>query len=145
MKIEEYISSLRSKNIIISVQEERISVKASDEVITPEIIAELTDKKQEIIDFFRLVKKGKEFVSIPRASEESYYPLSSAQRRMYFLYEFDKASTTYNMPDFFRISRDLDVSQLAMVFKSLVARHQSLRTVFVIEEGQAVQRILDSS
>ncbi|WP_299137145.1 condensation domain-containing protein, partial [uncultured Tenacibaculum sp.] len=73
------------------------------------------------------------------------YPLSSAQRRMYFLYEFDKDGTSYNMPAFYRVGRELDVSKLDKTFKELVSRHQVLRTVFELSEGQPVQRVLDAS
>ena len=37
------------------------------------------------------------FIAIPKATEKVYYPLSYAQKRMYFLYEFDKTATTYNL------------------------------------------------
>ncbi|SEE23267.1 amino acid adenylation domain-containing protein [Tenacibaculum sp. MAR_2010_89] len=90
-------------------------------------------------------KEHVQFESIPKALESSSYPLSSAQRRMYFLYEFDKGSTSYNMPMFYRVGRDLDVSQLDKVFKELVSRHQSLRTVFELEEGYPVQRVLEAT
>jgi amino acid adenylation domain-containing protein len=145
MKIDEYISGLRSKNIIISVQDERIAVKASDEVITPEIIEELTAKKQEILLFFESIKKEKNFISIPEAAASDDYPLSSAQRRMYFLQEFDKESTAYNMPIFLKIKGDLEVSRLERAFRQLVVRHQSLSTIFEMQEGEPVQRILDAS
>ena len=64
---------------------------------------------------------------------------------MYFLYEFDKESTAYNIPSFFRLSSTLDVSRLELAFKRLAERHQSLRTVFNIIEDRPVQRILDGS
>ncbi|WP_431167765.1 condensation domain-containing protein, partial [Tenacibaculum halocynthiae] len=92
-----------------------------------------------------LEKDHVEFESIPKALESGSYPLSSAQRRMYFLYEFDKDGTSYNMPAFYRVGRDLDVSKLDKTFKELVSRHQVLRTVFELSEGQPVQRILDAS
>jgi amino acid adenylation domain-containing protein len=39
----------------------------------------------------------KEFVSIPKAKEQSNYPVSSAQKRLYLLQQFDLTSTAYNM------------------------------------------------
>ncbi|RBW61077.1 hypothetical protein DS884_03765, partial [Tenacibaculum sp. E3R01] len=145
MKIDEYISDLRKKNIIISVKEGKISLKGSKEKITPEVIKELTAKKQDILTFFKSIKKVKEFESIKPAPKQNYYPLSSSQLRMYFLYNFDKESTSYNVPGFYRVSRNLDVLKLEQVFQKLSNRHHSLRTVFEIVDGNPVQRVLDSN
>ncbi|WP_103070892.1 non-ribosomal peptide synthetase [Aquimarina sediminis] len=82
------------------------------------------------------------FIAIPKVLSREYYPLSSAQQRMYFLYEFDKGSTTYNMPSFFRINGKLEISRLEQAFKALVERHQSLRTVFQMIDNAPIQRIL---
>ncbi len=145
MKIDEYISSLRDRNIIISVQEERIAVNAPDEAITPEIIQELKVKKEEILSFFKQIERAKGFESIPKANPSTYYPLSSAQRRMYFLYELDKNGTSYNMPGFYKIEGALNVVKLERAFKKLITRHKSLRTVFEIIDGHPFQRVLDKN
>ncbi|MCK8524317.1 amino acid adenylation domain-containing protein, partial [Aquimarina sp. D1M17] len=145
MTIDKYISRLRDKNIFIYIENERIGVDAPDEAITPELIEELTVKKQEILDFFRFVKKTKQSITIPKAEDKESYPLSSAQRRMYFLYEFDKTGISYNMPGFYRFSKALNVLKLEETFKRLIERHQSLRTIFEIVNGIPMQRVLDSS
>ncbi|MCK8524439.1 condensation domain-containing protein, partial [Aquimarina sp. D1M17] len=82
------------------------------------------------------------FESIPKAESNEFYPLSSAQRRMYFLYEFDKGATSYNMPGFYKISGDYDASKLSSVFGTLVSRHESLRMVFDVVGDVPVQRVL---
>ncbi len=80
--------------------------------------------------------------NIPQAPAENHYPLSSAQKRMYFLYEFDKEGTSYNMPMFLRLGGTLDRQLLADVFRQLVLRHESLRTIFQLVNDTPVQRIL---
>ena len=83
------------------------------------------------------------FISIPKANKQESYPLSSAQQRMYFLYEFDKASTTYNMPGVFELRGTVDIVQLESVFSQLINRHESLRTVFELADTGVVQRVLE--
>jgi tyrocidine synthetase III len=83
------------------------------------------------------------YLTIPKVAKASYYPLSSAQQRMYFLYEFDKLGTTYNMPSIFEITGELDVNHLRNVFQQLIERHYSLRAQFKIRNNQTVQTLVE--
>ncbi|MGB3464631.1 MAG: amino acid adenylation domain-containing protein, partial [Cyclobacteriaceae bacterium] len=74
-------------------------------------------------------------------AEQPYYPLSSAQRRMFILHEFDKDSVAYNMPDAILLKGILSKDRLESAFKTLLARHEILRTSFGLEGEQAVQYV----
>lgn len=82
-----------------------------------------------------------ESVAIPVAEEKDFYPLSAAQGRLYFLYEFDKESLAYNMPEVVKLKGNADLDRLEKVFTQLTERHESLRTNFVMHHGMPVQRI----
>ncbi|MGB0525994.1 MAG: non-ribosomal peptide synthetase, partial [Flammeovirgaceae bacterium] len=84
-----------------------------------------------------------EFISIPQAEKLDFYPLSSAQQRMYFLYEFDKTGTTYNMPMIFELMGKVEVAHLEAVFTDLINRHESLRTVFELGSSGVRQRVIE--
>ncbi|WP_408048773.1 condensation domain-containing protein, partial [Tenacibaculum halocynthiae] len=83
-----------------------------------------------------------EFFKIPEAVELDYYPLSSTQKRMYFLHEYDRNSVVYNIPMVVTLSGVLDIEKLKFAFQKLIERHDSLRTVFEFIKGKPVQRIL---
>ena len=72
-----------------------------------------------------------------------YYPLSSAQRRIYFLYEFDRLSLAYNMPQAVKLQGRVDYARLQECFTSLIKRHESLRTGFEVVSEELYQRIWD--
>ncbi|NOQ28296.1 MAG: amino acid adenylation domain-containing protein [Bacteroidales bacterium] len=83
----------------------------------------------------------KEFVSIPKAKEQSNYPLSSAQKRLYLLQQFDLTSTVYNMPNIIPLGKELDKSKIEEVFNQLIKRHESFRTSIIIVDQEPVQII----
>ncbi|WP_416466970.1 amino acid adenylation domain-containing protein [Pseudomonas sp. LFS044] len=65
--------------------------------------------------------------------------LSYAQHRQWFLWQLEPESCAYNIPAALRLRGQLDVAALARSFDALVVRHETLRTSFQIEAGQAVQ------
>ncbi|WP_367865340.1 amino acid adenylation domain-containing protein [Pedobacter sp. WC2423] len=92
-----------------------------------------------------LRKSGTGYVSIPKAAEADYYPLSYAQRRLYFLNQFDKDALAYNMSQIVRIKGKVDYEKFNRTFRLLVLRHESLRTYFEIVDGQSVQRVAEEA
>ncbi|TNE56377.1 MAG: amino acid adenylation domain-containing protein, partial [Bacteroidetes bacterium] len=79
------------------------------------------------------------FEQIPKAAIAAYYRMSSAQKRMFLLQQFEVDSTAYNMPGMVRVTGDLQVDRLNKAFNSVVARHASLRTNFKLIDQEPVQ------
>jgi amino acid adenylation domain-containing protein len=69
--------------------------------------------------------------------------LSFAQQRLWFLDRLEPGSSFYNVPAVFRVRGRLDVEVLKRSLKEILRRHESLRTTFGEEGGEAVQRIGD--
>jgi amino acid adenylation domain-containing protein/non-ribosomal peptide synthase protein (TIGR01720 family) len=70
------------------------------------------------------------------------FPLSFAQQRLWVMHQMQPGSTAYHLPYALRISGGLDVEVLARALTALGERHESLRTVFPVEAGVPVQRVL---
>ncbi|WP_153795294.1 condensation domain-containing protein, partial [Paenibacillus polymyxa] len=84
------------------------------------------------------------YASIPVTEERSFYPLSSAQKRLYVLHQFDPQDVNYNMPSVLQVSGPLDVKRVEHVFSQLIARHATLRTRFELIDSEPMQWIEDT-
>ncbi|WP_033403883.1 non-ribosomal peptide synthetase [Paenibacillus fonticola] len=88
-------------------------------------------------------ERGQQAV-IERVASQPFYPVSSAQKRLLVLNQFEAKSTAYNMNTAIVMEGVIDHEKLESVFQSLVDRHESLRTTFEMREGNPVQIVHES-
>jgi len=69
-------------------------------------------------------------------------PLSYAQQQLWIVGQLAGPSAVYNSPLALRLSGPLDRAALHAAFRDVVGRHESLRTVFPVIGGEAVQRVV---
>ena len=77
--------------------------------------------------------------SLPIARTEGDQPLSNGQQRLWFLEQLAPGSS-YNETLAMRLDGPLDADALESAVNAIVERHETLRTVFVVVDGQPVQR-----
>ncbi len=81
------------------------------------------------------------YSAIEPVEEMDTYPASSAQKRLYILYQLNQNSLSYNMPLVMLIKDKLDQERFKIAVDRLIARHEALRTSFEMIDGEVVQRI----
>ncbi|MBB3037651.1 non-ribosomal peptide synthetase [Hoyosella altamirensis] len=81
----------------------------------------------------------------PADPRPDYIPLSLAQQRMWLLNRIDPGSAAYNMPLVLRLSGQLNAGALQAAVNDVVARHESLRTMFPDSANGPGQVILGAS
>jgi len=91
-------------------------------------LAEYLDKQQQT----------NPVLSISPVARSKLMPLSFAQQRLWFLDQLEGPNSTYNMPIALRLDGPLNQEVLLQSFQALVNRHESLRTVFMSNNGIAV-------
>ncbi|MBP3414082.1 MAG: amino acid adenylation domain-containing protein, partial [Clostridia bacterium] len=82
------------------------------------------------------------YTEIPSAMDKEWYVCSSQQRRMYLINAHDDRSVAYNVPMVISYTGTIDRDRFRNALGELVERHEALRTVFGLEGGKVIQRIL---
>ena len=78
---------------------------------------------------------------IPIRPNRESAPLSFTQRQMWLIDQMTPGNPAYNLPYGYRLRGPLDLSALEESFNQIIARHETLRTTFAVENGEPVQII----
>lgn len=81
-------------------------------------------------------------IGIKKAPMQETYPLSSAQRRIYYNVKMiGDENIVYNMPGALLVDKILDENKVKRAFNKILERHSILRTNFVVKNGNVEQKI----
>ncbi|CAN7202742.1 amino acid adenylation domain-containing protein [Bradyrhizobium sp. LjRoot220] len=83
-----------------------------------------------------------ERASIPVIPRDGHLALSFAQQRLWLLAQLDGTSTNYHIRGALRLSGELDVTAWRRSLDQLFARHESLRSIFCVVDGQPCVELL---
>ncbi|MDB9342354.1 amino acid adenylation domain-containing protein, partial [Nodularia spumigena CS-586/05] len=78
---------------------------------------------------------------LQQKAAKQHFPLSFAQKRLWFLDKLQPGLSVYNIPAALRFTGNLDVTRLEQSLQSIVVRHEILRTSFTVINDEPVQNI----
>lgn len=102
--------------------------------------SELSASKRALLEL-RLSGRKRETLSpstIIRCPKCPYYPLSSAQRRLWLHQQLAPDSVAYNIQLVLHLEGDLNVGALEEAFSKVLFRHQVLRTTIDMVDGEPI-------
>ena len=100
---------------------------------------------KDLSDYIKNNLDTSEIIKIEKAEEKDFYPLSSAQRRIYYNTKMiNEQNTVYNLPGGILADKKLDKDIIKSIFEQIIERHSILRTSFVINENEVMQKISNS-
>src|ERR1043165_4542536 len=141
----EFLSFLRSQDIRVWLEGEKLRFRAPENAVTPELRAEMSERKADILSFLsqvtdNAVKETPPIVPLPR---DRNYPLSFSQERLWFLDQLDPNSPAYNIHSATRFQGPLNIQAIEQALTELTRRHESLRTTFSVVDGRPIQVIAE--
>lgn len=140
--VDEFLFELTKQDIKVWVDDGRLRLNAPKGAITPDIQAELQERKPEILQFLY----GNELASgdtepILPAPRQADLPLSFSQQRLWFLDQLEGGGPAYNIPIALKLTGMLQVETLDNCLTEVVQRHEILRTTFPTAGGVPAQKI----
>ncbi len=129
--------SLSAINLCSQVQSEfNMQLLVKDIIEHPQI--------QDLSDLIKSNKNTLESQVIRIIPKSEYYPVSSAQKRIYYVSKTTNDELPlYNISGGVILEGDIDTEKLEKCFKTIINRHESLRTFFVMKNEEVVQKILE--
>ncbi|MBP5973106.1 amino acid adenylation domain-containing protein [Brasilonema sp. CT11] len=149
--IEKFLSYLDELDIKLwidevngsAAQDVSLRCNAPKGTLTPDIRAELAERKDEIIAFLQKTSLASTFTVEPirPISRNGTIPLSFNQQGLWFLDQIEEGSTTYN--EFFAVSIKglLQITHLERSLQEIIQRHEVLRTTFPNQDGYPIQAV----
>src|SRR5690348_5644976 len=97
---------------------------------------QLSAKQRALVELLRVKKQASRGKAIQPLNRQSWrFPLSYSQQRLWFIDQLQPGNVAYNIPLGVRLRGRLDVAALRRSMDEIVRRHESLRTVFALDEG----------
>ncbi|MEH0971441.1 amino acid adenylation domain-containing protein [Micromonospora sp. CPCC 205546] len=138
MNAYELLDTLNRHAVGLRVDGDRLRLTGSREVLTPDLLAEIKLHKQQLI----AILTGADADTIPRRPRpDAPVPVAFAQRQLWFLDQLSPGNPFYNNPVAFDVVGALDVPALTRALTEVVRRHEALRTVFALVDGEPCQLV----
>jgi amino acid adenylation domain-containing protein len=143
MEIRSLIKRLKENKIDVSLAGNELEIHFDGDELPDELLNDLRNNKQGIIKFLKEVQGVAEEAIPALPIQENGYVLSSAQRRLWVLAQFEESSVAYNNADFYGMEGELNQDAMEQAFKSVLNRHEIMRTVYREDEtGEIKQFVL---
>ncbi len=128
-KINTLLTSLREKNIKLTLKKNNIEVNSYGTKLPVDLIKEIKLHKNELIEYLS-GETSQDLLSISKSDVYENYPLSSSQKRLWILSQFNENYSVYNVSDYQVLEKGCNITNFKKAIRAVIDRHEILRTVF---------------
>lgn len=141
----EIYEQARNNNIVLYLKGEQLAYVSEEGGFPSQLKEQIREHKDSIICFLKQMREKervkKDPMLITPVKDKSLLPLSYAQQGLWFVDKLEGGSSQYNIPAAFRLRGCLNIDAIHRALDALVERHEVLRSVFVVENGEPFQRV----
>ncbi|WP_456119776.1 condensation domain-containing protein [Viridibacillus soli] len=128
--------SLKAAIIISKIKEEWNKQITFENIFTHDTIKSFSEW---------LSREEEDKLDVIEAVKLDAYPLSSAQKRMFIVHQFNCSSTAYNIPVTLQLDGDIQVTKMERALRELISVHAALRTSFVLGDKEPLQIVQEET
>jgi len=128
MELKALLRELWQQGVELWLEQDNLRFRASKEVLTPARLSTLRERKAEIIELLR-----------KNPSMLSGYPISHGQRAILMMSELVPNNIAYNQLAVAALTADCNIHTLRQALDFLINRHEQLRVVFELRDGDYAQ------
>jgi amino acid adenylation domain-containing protein len=132
------LAELHELGLVLWAEDDRLRFRGPAGALTGALRTRVQAVKPQLLELLRQSPAAAVYVPdrrIPHLPDAVTYPTSDAQRRLWVLSQLDEAAAAYHIAIHLRLHGPLDVNALVRALERLVARHEVLRTRFVVTDG----------
>ena len=135
MTAAELLAYLKSQGIELWIEGDKIRYRGRKMTLPPQLLSLLRQHKHELRQLLR--------APAPKLNEQ--FPLSHSQKRFWFLYQLNPASTAYLVSYAIWLKGRVDLAAMRQAFAELSNRHPVLRTRLLLNDGVLWQQVQERS
>ena len=128
MELRALLRELWQMGVELWLEQDNLRFRASKEVLTPARLTTLRERKAEIIELLR-----------KQPTLLTGYPISHGQRAILMMSELAPNNIAYNQLAVAQLAADCEVDILRQALDYLINRHEQLRVVFELRDGDYAQ------
>ncbi|WP_144716309.1 non-ribosomal peptide synthetase, partial [Flavobacterium anhuiense] len=150
-KILNLLKRAQDERVRLELEGNNLVLKSENENINDGLLSDIKNNKDLIIKHLQKFEVnrnhnkglGKDTVKPFDRNLVKQIPLSYSQERLWFLDQLD-GSAEYNMPIVLRLEGALNISALEESLKTIVLRHEVLRSLLLSEDGVGYQEVISA-
>jgi amino acid adenylation domain-containing protein len=131
VRVEAFVRSLIIKGWKFWTQNGQLAYRAVKSDDTHEILGQLKEYKNELLS---ILQERPEILAVG--------PVSDAQQSYWFQWQTDPTDASVILPYSVRLRSKVDARKVQQAINAVMARHESLRSIFMFENGELIQQTL---